>query len=303
MVSSVSMKFLRLRFLLVTLHVKYVLEPKDSGEKRRRLISLPKSPTDAYHGVIDRMTPDNLRFAHRILGWVLHAQRILTMPELQEALAVEIGVASLNQQDITSVEEMISTCGGFVDHNQDSDLVTFSHETARPFLEEHELKSLPSHSVLCKTCLTYLQLSPFEKPCKPYHYDERKEEFKLSDYAATFWANHAVQSEREVELETTIVEAFSTDGLRESMAQLNDPYDPTGRQSLLHVLIETRLTFMFASPLSNDEAVERMHVSFLNWANSKFSRSNCSGKERQRQGRVRSYAPALRSAGRRFAGC
>ena len=297
------MTFSPLRFLLVTLQVKYILEPKDSGEKRRRLSSLPKSPTDAYHGVIDRMTPDDLKFARRILGWVLHAQRILTMPELQEALAIEIGVASLNQQDITSAEEMISACGGFVDHNQDSDLVTFSHETVRPFLEEHELKSLPSHSVLCKTCLTYLRLPPFEKPCRRQDYYQRPAEFKLGNYAATFWANHAVQSEREVEIETTILETFRSDGRREAMEQLESGPYCTERKSLLHVLIETRLTFMFASPLSNDEAVERMHVSFLNWANSKFSRSNCSGKERQRQGRVRSYAPALRSAGRRFAGC
>ena len=237
------MTFLRLRFLLVTLQVKYVLEPKDSGDKRRRLSSLPKSPTDAYHGVIDRMTPDDLKFARRILGWVLHAQRILSMPELQEALAIEIGVASLNQQDITGAEEIISTCGGFVDHNQDSDLVIFSHEMVRPFLEEHELKSLPSHSVLCKTCLTYLQLPPFENPCKGQDYYQRPVEFKLGNYAATFWANHAVQSEREVELETTILETFRSDGRREATEQLdNGPYY-TERKSLLHVLIEARLTF------------------------------------------------------------
>ena len=301
MVRSISMTFLRVRFLLITLQVKYVLEPKDSGEKRRRLSSLPQSPTDAYHGVIDRMTPDDIQFARRILGWVLHAQRILTMPELQEALAIEIGVASLNQQDITGAEEIISTCGGFVDHNQDSDLVTFSHETVRPFLEEHEFKSLPSHSVLCKTCLTYLQLPPFEKPCKRQDSDQRQVEFKLGNYAATFWANHAVQCEREFELETTILETFRSDGRREAMEQLSDHYY-TQRKSLLHVLIEARLTFIFASPLSNDEAVARMHVSILNWANSKFSKSNC-GKEHQRQGRVRSSAPALRSQGRRFAGC
>src|SRR5277367_2813421 len=118
MVRSISIMFSRLRFLLVTLQVQYVLEPKDSGEKRRRLSSLPKSPTDAYRGVIDRMTLSDLKFARRILGWVLHAKRILTMHELQEVLAIEIGVVSLNEQDISGAEAIISTCGGFVDHNQ-----------------------------------------------------------------------------------------------------------------------------------------------------------------------------------------
>ena len=245
------------RFLLVTLQVQYVLEPRDSGEKRRRLSSLPKNPTDAYRGVIERMTPSDVKFARRILGWVLRAQRILKMPELQEVLAIEIGVPSLIRQDISSAEEIISSCGGFVVYSLDNDLVTFSHETVRPFLEKNDVISLPFHPVLGKTCLTYLQLSPFDNPCTYEDYHKRKEEFVFSDCAAKFWASHAVQSERDVELETMILEVFGSDGRREAMEQLCDRYY-TRNKSLFHVLIESRLTSIFTSPVSSDGTIERM---------------------------------------------
>ena len=237
--------------------MQYVLEPKDSGEKRRRLSSLPKSPTDAYRGVINRMTPSDLKFARRILGWVLHAQRILKMPELQELLAIEIGIASLNRQDTSSAEEIISSCGGFVVYDLDNDLVTFSHETVRPFLEKNDVIFLPSHSVFGKTCLTYLQLSPFDNPSAYKDYDKRKNEFVFSDYAAKFWASHVLQSERDVELETMTLEAFSADGRREAMGQLCNLYY-TKNKSLFHLLIERGLTSIFTSPFSSDEAIERM---------------------------------------------
>jgi hypothetical protein len=242
---------------MVKLHVQYVLEPRDAGEKRRRLRSLPTSPTEAYRGVLDRMTPNDLQFARRILGWVLYAQRILTMPELQEALAIEIGVPSLDRRDITSAEEIISTCGGFLNHDSDSDLVTFNHETVRPFLEKHESSLLSSHLVLSRTCLTYLRLPEFEEPCLATRYTERLEKFELSRYAARFWATHAVATERDVELETEILETFDSVGRREAMEQLKDLYRYR-RNSLLHVLIDNRLFKIFMSPLLGGESIDRM---------------------------------------------
>jgi hypothetical protein len=242
------------------------LEPKDAGEKRRRLGSLPKSPTEAYRGILERLTPDDLRFARRILGWVLHAQRILTISELQGALAIEIGVASFNPQDMTTAEEIILTCGGFLDHNEDSNLVTFSHETVSPFLQEHELMSLPSHSELCRTCLTYLQLPEFDNPTSWRHADrnlERKDKFKFSRYAAQFWAAHAIQSERDVQLEAAILETFNCgQDRRDAIDQLRGEFASVRGKSLLHIFIENGLRSTFPLPQSGDEAFQGRYDAF-----------------------------------------
>jgi len=186
------------------------------------------------------------------------------MSELREALAIEIGVASFNPQDMTTAEEIILTCGGFIDHNEGSNLVNFSHETVRPFLEEYELISLPSHSELCRTCLTYLQLPEFENPMEePSLWSKRKEEFKFSDYAAQFWATHAVQSKRDVQLvEAAILETFCSQGRRDAIDELKDYFFPCKGKSLLHIFIENRLGSTFPLPLFGDEAFQGRHASF-----------------------------------------
>jgi hypothetical protein len=69
---------------------------------RARLNDLPKTPNDAYDGILQRLpSSDGLRrHVRQILGWILHAQRRLEMPELREALALqEHGTAGLDGVD------------------------------------------------------------------------------------------------------------------------------------------------------------------------------------------------------------
>jgi hypothetical protein len=151
-----------LRFLLLKLQTEFVLEASDPVEITERLSSLPKDLTDAFEGVFQRMTIGDATFAYRILGWVFHAQRILTMSELQEALVIKIGVPSLDRNLITDSSKVVRICGGLVNHDKHNDFVTFSHETVQQFLEKKKLGMLPSHSDVSMTCLTYLQLPPFK---------------------------------------------------------------------------------------------------------------------------------------------
>jgi len=53
------------------------------------------------------------------------------------------------------------------------------------------------------------------------------------------------------------LEVFGSDGRREAMEQLCDRYY-TRNKSLFHVLIESRLTSIFTSPVSSDGTIERM---------------------------------------------
>jgi len=252
------------RFLLLIFQVHSVLKFRIPRDIKIQLKNLPKTPEAAYQELLERMTPEGKALAIQILGWVLNAQRILKMSELQEVLALrdDQDCPSLDTDDCPVPDSLIQTCGGLVAHDRDSDLITFSHETVRPFLEFHAPTSLPSHQVLCRTCLTYLQLREFENPCDQEDWRKRKEEFKFSDYAAAFWATHANQlSERELKLEEEICETFRPDGRRKAMAQLRSEYYAQ-QKSLLHVLIENGLSRMFISPLPDGQSMDRMYASF-----------------------------------------
>lgn len=259
------------RFLLLKLQTDYLLESWDPLELKKRLKSLPTALTGAYSQVIrDRMTPGHLSFACRILSWIIHAQRILTMSELLEALAIQIGEPSLDKGDIPKADRILLACCGLVNHAPDTDLVTLSHETVRSFLnsdefrsllEERKVRSLLSHSELSKICLTFLQLPVFEKQSDNIAKLSREwlAEFKFGKYAALFWAVHARLSEREVELESEILKTFSSATRRNVMEALRSHHHNTQEMSLFHVLIQNGLTFLFISP--NVGSIEREWVS------------------------------------------
>ena len=209
------------------------------------------------------MPSTEAEFAFRILGWILHARRILRMDELQEALAIQIDVVSLLDFLKPEATEVVRTCGGLISHDERSGFVTFSHETVRAFLENNKHVVLPSHSLLSKTCMTFLRLPEFENPPARFEWSQWRLQFAFADYAAKYWADHVAQSGREVELEAAIQETFMYQGRRDAVAELKVPVSTQG-QSLLHILIENRLAFTFISPMRNSR-----YVSFVNSTNSK----------------------------------
>lgn len=238
----------------------------DAAEISSRLTFIPREATHAYRGVLERMTGREKAFAQRILSWLFHAQRVLEMGELQEALAVQIGSRSLERLSISSPESIVHACGGLVDHNHDTDLVTFSHAMVRQFLEDDELKILSPPSLMTRTCLTYLGYSVFENPCENIsELNKRRQEFKLSSYAALFWPVHARTSGRDIVVETDIFDTFVSDKRRDAIAQLRDGYvDAVFGRSLLQFLLYNELAGILMSPLSHEMSIaRRYHFSFL----------------------------------------
>jgi hypothetical protein len=294
------------RFLLLKLQTEFVLDTIDPVEITTRLESLPKDLTEAYTAVLERMRHGDATFAYRILGWIFHSQRILKMSELQEALAIKIGVPVLLPHLITDASKIVSVCGGLVDHDKESDSVTFSHETVWPVLK-NMLGVLPSHSEICRMSLTYLQLPPFKTPFEldeslppgdpdcffatfifngvavDFRMDLR--DFKFSQYAANYWAKHALQSEGSIDLETAILQTFASEKSRAAIGlarRTPDQFNLT-HKTLLQLIIENRLTLIFTSPGSREPFQSTYCGPFLNLAKLKPGQRNF-GRDGQRTG-------------------
>jgi len=236
------------RFLLLTLQTDHVLGSGDSREIKRRLQRLPTDLTEAYRDVFERMTEP--AFARRILGWILRAQRRLRMEELQEALAIEIGVPTLDGDVITGPEVIVRTCQGLVYYDLDSGYVTLSHETLKLFLENNELERLPSHSELAKTCLTYLQLPVFENPVTPRTLNPYSA-YKFLGYAASCWSLHIRHSHGELELARALMETFNSSRRQNLVMHFGGVgvgHRYVSNKHMLHFFIRYGLAFMFISP-------------------------------------------------------
>jgi hypothetical protein len=247
------------RFLLVILQLQSVLNLKNPVKIKKQLRNLPNTPTEAYQDLLNRMTSEEQDLTQRVLGWVLLARRIIRMAELQEVLALDEDGPSLDLDYGLPADQVVRLCGGLITHDRALDLVTFSHETVRSFLEE-ECISLPSHADITRTCLAYLRLPPFEKP-HPRSPVQRRVGFEFSYYAAKFWGTHAAQAERDVHLESAILDTFTSSGRLDAVEQLRASHwlYRSGR-SLLHVLIANKLSFIFTSPVSKDERFQALYT-------------------------------------------
>jgi hypothetical protein len=259
------------RFLLLIYQTNFVLQSRNPVEITKRLQALPRDLTAAYEEIFQRIKPEELEFSYFILGWVFHAQRLLKMDELQHALAVEIGVPSLQHHLITDAPEIVRICGGLISLEENSDLVIFSHETVKPFIRDNKLQALPSHVVLAKTCLTYLQQPLFAPVPDVELVASEQSEYIFGKYAASFLAVHTLlaidQSKRDAELEEGILEVFSSRSRRKMVVELHATL--TGYSvwiSQLGTLLKLRLSFLVVSPLAT-ESISKMWVCFLNSAN------------------------------------
>lgn len=66
-----------------------------------------------------------------VISWITYAKRPLTTPELQHALATEVGHQDLVRDNISDVEDMVSACAGLVTVDKESDIVRLVHYTTQ----------------------------------------------------------------------------------------------------------------------------------------------------------------------------
>lgn len=70
----------------------------------------------------------------RILSWILHALRPLTVSELQCALAIEPRISALDEDALPDDTLCETVCAGFVTMDQESSIIRLVHYTAEEFL-------------------------------------------------------------------------------------------------------------------------------------------------------------------------
>jgi hypothetical protein len=139
---------------------------------RRRLKTLPKSLPDLYRNILLEIKPENLEAAHKILQWVVWAERPLTLQELAIAIAIQPGhksMSALSDAMEPDLENVLRSIFGALIMVQDNS-VYFVHQSTKDFLrgvisisgEQFSLQSNESNLHITISCLTYLSFDEFE---------------------------------------------------------------------------------------------------------------------------------------------
>ncbi|KAI0428933.1 ankyrin repeat-containing domain protein [Xylaria sp. FL1042] len=187
-------------FLLVKLHLDSLIGKRSLKAVRTALKSLPSGSNalnQAYSGAMKRIesqVSDQVELAKQVLLWIACAKRPLTTPELQHALAVEVGKTEIDPDNFPQVEDMVSVCAGLVTVDEESNIIRLVHHTTQEYFEQSQKQWFPDADVYIATvCITYLSFDVFDSGfCQTdLEFKESLNSNRLYDYAAHNWGYHA----------------------------------------------------------------------------------------------------------------
>ncbi|KAF3076556.1 Ankyrin repeat, PH and SEC7 domain containing protein secG [Trichoderma lentiforme] len=130
--------------------------------------------------------------AHKVLLWIVCAERQLTTTELQHALAVEIGELEIDKENLPSIQDMVSVCAGLVTVDYESSIIRLVHYTTQEYFNQTRKLWFPDADVnMTDICVSYLLFEDFENEPTADYFWGRSQPNSLYSYAAQNWGHHA----------------------------------------------------------------------------------------------------------------
>jgi ankyrin repeat protein len=173
----------------------------------------PKAYDYTYEEAMKRIAghdADSEELAKQVLLWITCSKRPLSTSELQYALAVEVGKAELDEENLPQLEDMVSVCAGLVTVDEESGIIRLVHYTTQEYFERTQRQWFPNAEVNITTiCVTYLLFDEFESGiCQnDKEFEERLRLYPLYKYAAQNWGHHArAASTKAVQLTLNLLE-------------------------------------------------------------------------------------------------
>lgn len=189
------------RFLLTELHLKSLVELDNPKAVIQALGRLPVELEASYDDAISRIErqPDQHRNrAKQVLSWISFTLRPLTVTELRQALAVELGSREMDKSGLPALTRLVSVCAGLVAVDRQSQVIRLVHETTQDYFAKNRLKLFPrAQQEISKICLTYLSFDALATgPCSTdREMESRLRGLPLFDYAAHHWGDHVRESD------------------------------------------------------------------------------------------------------------
>jgi len=269
---QLSISLLTARFLLAHLHLEMLSRQRTRNAVRDASEKLPSGLDDTYDDVMDRIykqSKEDVDLALKVLSWITYAKEPLKAKALQHAVAIKPDMKTLDDGDLTDIDDLISLCAGIVTIDPQSGIVRLVHYTTQGYLE----KKLMDRKVdIARGCLIYLGLEEFREPCDwqggeeglENHLDDRMMKYPFVHYAAVYWSDH-IRRNLEEELKDICLSVFQWKGLRDSISQIEQylrrPWElsPCGiEHSLLHTLASAGLNMLCRLLL--DKQFEGFHM-------------------------------------------
>jgi DNA replication protein DnaC len=199
------------RFLLARLHVDSLLDKftvkavKSTLSQLSRGSETSSETLDIAYGEavqrIENQPPGHRTLARRVISWITFAKQPLKIAELCCALAVEPDTSTLDLDNITDHDDLVSVCAGLVVVDQESGVIRLVHYTAQKYFDRVCRTWTPDPLLhIALTCLTYLSFDVFKSgPCPDdEQLHQRRRENLFFYYAAWYLSDHMKVVEKEI---------------------------------------------------------------------------------------------------------
>lgn len=198
---------------MAELYLRQLASQTTRSGLRKSLRKLPQGQEKIYDETWERIRnqdSDSFTLAKNVLRWLTFAFRQLTVDELLHALAVRPGDETLDPTRLEQPEIILKCCIGLVVVDKRSNVVRLVHYTTHKYFDSNQSRFFPdAHTKLTLTCLDYLSLRAFAKPCR--FMDDTPEDLRnvrgavrknrimclrlgrnpFLFYAALYWGSHA----------------------------------------------------------------------------------------------------------------
>ena len=164
---------------------------------------------DVYGATLERVKEqgrEKTRLGMAALMWISHSERLLQLDELSHALAIEIGSGDLNPERIPSVETLLSCCLGLIVVDREASTVRLIHFTLQEYLYTYPNLFGPTHSIMAKICLTYLNFQTIKDISSTLSIPPEPTAFLR--YSSLYWGDHA-RREATNEVASLAIKLFS----------------------------------------------------------------------------------------------
>jgi hypothetical protein len=160
---------------------------------------------NAYNYAMERINGQKPGFrwlAKKVLSWITCAKRPLTTSEVQHALAVNVDDPELDEENVRTIEDMVSVCAGLVMVDEESSVIRLVHYTTQEYFKRTHATWFPNaEKDITIVCITYISFNVFEAGfCRTdEEFETRLRLNPLYDYAARNWGHHACMSSSPVD--------------------------------------------------------------------------------------------------------
>ncbi|KAH7205287.1 hypothetical protein BKA60DRAFT_685024 [Fusarium oxysporum] len=167
------------------------------------LTSLPHDLNETYYRMLEEIPSEYRRDAIRLLQFLVHTKRPLTLPEAVEVIATEINQEPRGfnvKRRLFQAADILRYCPSLViiteatKYAKTTEELHLAHFSVKEYLLKQAQFDVESASiVITRTCLTYL--SDIRSNCSTIRSD-----FPMARYAAEYWTEYAVSAETSEEI-------------------------------------------------------------------------------------------------------